>query len=69
MAEIDLIALNLSGQVTILDNQNIGGTNYSLVGYDPNHNGHFDDGEFAIAVKMAQGAQLQQSDLIFGVAV
>jgi Ca2+-binding RTX toxin-like protein len=62
--KIDLISLNLNGQVTILDNQSIGGTNYSLVGHDANHNGHFDDGEFAIAVKMAQGAQLHQSDLI-----
>jgi Ca2+-binding RTX toxin-like protein len=53
-----------SAAVKILDNQSIGGTNCSFVGLDANGNGQFDEGEFAVAVKMAAGAHLQLSDLI-----
>ena len=38
--------------------------NYSYVGIDANDNGQFDEGEFAIAVKMAAGATLHKNDLI-----
>jgi len=35
------------------------------VGVDANHNGQFDEGEFAIAVKMAPGSTLHASDFVF----
>jgi len=48
-----------------MDNQSVGGQNYSFVGIDANHNGQFDEGEFAIAVKMAPGTGLHGSDFYF----
>jgi hypothetical protein len=48
-----------------IDNQSMDGANYSFVGIDANHNGQFDEGEFAIAVKMAPGTSLHTSDFIF----
>ena len=63
---IDFGALDIGiGDLLALDNQNIGGLNYSYVGVDQNHNGQFDEGEFAIAVKMAPGSSLQMSDFLF----
>jgi Ca2+-binding RTX toxin-like protein len=61
--KIDLSALNIAiSDFLEVDNQSIGGQNYSFVGVDANHNGQFDDGEFAIAVKMAPGTVLHGSD-------
>jgi hypothetical protein len=40
----------------VKDGQTMDGANYSFVGIDSNHNGGFDQGEFAIAVKIAQDA-------------
>lgn len=63
--KIDLSRLDFAlNELLVLDNQNVGGTNYSYVGLDANHNGVFDEGEFAIAVKMAAGATLNSGDLI-----
>jgi Ca2+-binding RTX toxin-like protein len=51
---IDLTAFGLqNGQFIELDNQNIAGTNYSVIGVDANGNHQLDEGEFAVAVKMA----------------
>jgi Ca2+-binding RTX toxin-like protein len=66
-----LDAIDLSGMDIALndllevDDQTIDGANYSYVGVDANHNGQFDEGEFAIAVKMAPGSTLHASDFIF----
>jgi Ca2+-binding RTX toxin-like protein len=60
MSHIDF-ALN---ELLVLDNQNVGGVNYSYVGIDSNNNGVFDEGEFAIAVKTAAGTILNSGDLI-----
>ena len=63
---INLSAMNISlGDLLVMDNQNVGGVNYSYVGVDANHNGQFDEGEFAIAVKMAAGTTLHANDFIF----
>jgi serralysin len=63
---IDFSSLNISlADFLELDNQNIGGQNYSFAGIDANHNGQFDEGEFAIAVKMAPGTTLHGSDFYF----
>jgi Ca2+-binding RTX toxin-like protein len=63
---LDLSALNISlADFLQVDNQNVGGQNYTFVGIDANHNGQFDEGEFAIAVKMAAGTTLHASDFYF----
>ena len=63
---IDLSALDIALKDLLeLDNQVIDGANYSYVGVDANHNGQFDEGEFAIAVKMPAGSTLHASDFIF----
>jgi Ca2+-binding RTX toxin-like protein len=63
--KIDLSYLSFNaGDLLVLDNQNLGGTNYSYVGVDSNHNGMFDEGEFTIAVKVAAGTLLNSADLI-----
>jgi Ca2+-binding RTX toxin-like protein len=63
--KIDISGLDFAlNELLVLDNQNVGGTNYSYVGIDANHNGTFDDGEFVIAVKMAAGTTLNSGDLI-----
>ncbi len=63
---IDLSKLDIGiGDLLALDNQNVGGVSYSYVGVDQNGNGQFDEGEFAIAVKMAPGSALQMSDFLF----
>lgn len=45
-AEADLLVLN---------NRSVDGANCAVVGIDANHNGAFDDGEFAVAVRMTAG--------------
>lgn len=63
--KIDISGLDFAlNELLVLDNQSIGGENYSYVGIDANHNGVFDEGEFAIAVKMAVGTTLHSADLI-----
>jgi Ca2+-binding RTX toxin-like protein len=63
--QVDLSDLDFAlNQLLALDNQNIGGVNHSYVGIDANQNGVFDEGEFAVAVKMANGAMLNSGDLI-----
>lgn len=63
---IDLTAFNLqNGQFIELDNQNIGGVNYSVIGVDANGNHQLDEGEFAVAVKMAPGSVLHLQDFLF----
>jgi Ca2+-binding RTX toxin-like protein len=63
--KIDISGLDFAlNELLVLDNQNVGGTNYSYVGIDANHNGTFDEGEFVIAVKMAAGTTLNSGDLI-----
>jgi Ca2+-binding RTX toxin-like protein len=63
---VDLSALDIGlSDLLVKDNQTMDGANYSFVGVDANHNGAFDEGEFAIAMKMAQGAVLQADDFIF----
>jgi Ca2+-binding RTX toxin-like protein len=63
--KIDISGLDFAlNELLVLDNQNVGGTNYSYVGIDSNHNGAFDEGEFVIAVKMAAGTTLNSGDLI-----
>jgi Ca2+-binding RTX toxin-like protein len=63
--KIDISGLDFAlNDLLVLDNQNVGGTNYSYVGIDANHNGVFDDGEFAIAVKIAAGSTLNSGDLL-----
>jgi Ca2+-binding RTX toxin-like protein len=63
--KIDISGLDFAlNELQVLDNQNVGGTNYSYVGIDANHNGVFDEGEFAIAVKLAAGATLNSGDLL-----
>ena len=61
--KIDLSGLD-TDNLLILDNQNVGGVNYSYVGIDANGDGQFGEGEFAVAVKMAAGATLHYNDLI-----
>jgi Ca2+-binding RTX toxin-like protein len=63
--KIDLSNIDFAlNELLVLDNQNVGGVNYSYVGIDSNHNGVFDEGEFAIAVKVAAGTLLGSNDLI-----
>jgi Ca2+-binding RTX toxin-like protein len=63
--KIDMSHLDFAlNELLVLDNQNVGGVNYSYVGIDSNNNGIFDEGEFAVAVKMANGAVLNSGDLI-----
>jgi len=63
---IDLSAMDIPlADFLVVDNQSIGGQNYSFVGIDANHNGQFDEGEFAIAVKVAPGTGLHGSDFYF----
>ena len=63
---IDLSGLDIAlNDLLEVDNQTIDGANYSYVGVDANHNGQFDEGEFAIAVKMAPGSTLHASDFVF----
>jgi len=63
---IDLSALHLGVNDLIeIDNQNVDGANYSFVGVDTNHNHQLDEGEFAIAVKMAPGTVLHNTDFLF----
>jgi Ca2+-binding RTX toxin-like protein len=63
--KIDMSHLDFAlNELLVLDNQNVGGVNYSYVGVDSNNNGMFDEGEFAVAVKMANGAVLNSGDLI-----
>lgn len=62
--KIDLSHIDFGlNELLSLDNQNIGGTNYSYVGIDANQNGTFDEGEFAVAVKVAAGTILNSGDL------
>jgi Ca2+-binding RTX toxin-like protein len=64
--KIDLSAFNVGlNDLVELDNQTIDGANYAYVGIDANHNGQLDEGEFAIAVKMAAGTTLHNSDFLF----
>jgi Ca2+-binding RTX toxin-like protein len=63
--KIDLSRIDFAlNDLLSLDNQNIGGTNYSYVGIDENNNGVFDEGEFAIAVKVAAGTILTNDDFL-----
>ncbi len=63
--KIDFSDLDFAlNELLVLDNQNVGGVNYSYVGIDSNNNGMFDEGEFAVAVKIANGAVLNSGDLI-----
>jgi Ca2+-binding RTX toxin-like protein len=63
---IDLSALDIAlSDLLVKDGQTMDGASYSFVGIDANHNGGFDEGEFAIAVKMAQDAHLNAGDFIF----
>jgi hypothetical protein len=63
---IDLSSLNIGlTELLVKENQMMDGVSYSFVGADTNHNGAFDEGEFAIAVKMAQDAHLNAGDFIF----
>jgi Ca2+-binding RTX toxin-like protein len=52
------------GDLLVLDNQNVGGVNYSYVGIDSNGDHILNEGEFAIAVKMAPGTVLTFDDFI-----
>jgi Ca2+-binding RTX toxin-like protein len=64
--KIDLSALDIAlGDLLVKDSQAVNGSNYSYVGIDTNHNGGFDQGEFAIAVQMAPGARLNADDFLF----
>jgi Ca2+-binding RTX toxin-like protein len=63
--KIDLSSLGAyASDLLVLDNQNVGGVNYSYVGLDANHDGVLGEGEFAIAVKVAAGTVLNFGDLI-----
>jgi Ca2+-binding RTX toxin-like protein len=63
--KIDLSGMDFAiNELLVLDNQNVGGVNYSYVGVDSNHNGMFDEGEFAVAVKVAAGTVLNSGDLL-----
>ncbi len=51
--KLDLSNLDFAlAQLLVLDNQTIDGANASFVGIDANQNGAFDEGEFAVAVKL-----------------
>jgi Ca2+-binding RTX toxin-like protein len=64
--KIDLSAFNVGlNDLVEIDNQTIDGVSYSYVGVDANHNGQLDQGEFAIAVKMAPGTVLHANDFLF----
>jgi Ca2+-binding RTX toxin-like protein len=63
--KIDLSHLSLGpNDLLVLDNQNVGGVNYSYVGIDSNHDNVLNEGEFAIAVKVAAGTVLTFDDFI-----
>jgi Ca2+-binding RTX toxin-like protein len=62
--KIDLRFNFAAGDLLVLDNQNVGGVNYSYVGIDSNHNEMLDEGEFAIAVEVAAGTVLNFDDLV-----
>jgi Ca2+-binding RTX toxin-like protein len=64
--KIDLSALDIAlADLLVKDGQTMNGANYSFVGIDANHNGGFDQGEFAIAVQMAPGAHMNADDFLF----
>lgn len=62
--KIDLTALHLTAADIVIQNVTSGGINYSTVGVDANHNGGFDNGEFAISVKMTASVFVTQSDFL-----
>ncbi len=62
---IDLSVLEFElADLLVLDGKKMDGLNVSYVGVDADHNGKFDAGEFAVAVKMDPGAHLTSADLI-----
>jgi hypothetical protein len=63
--KIDLTAMDpATGNLLILNNQNIDGVNCSVVGLDYDHDGNLELYEFALAVKMAAGATLSGADVL-----
>ncbi len=63
--KIDLTAMDpATGNLLILNNQNIDGVNCSVVGMDYDHDGNLEMYEFALAVKMAAGATLSAADVL-----
>jgi Ca2+-binding RTX toxin-like protein len=63
---VDKIYLGMNFQFADLLtlNQSQGGANTSYLGLDVNHNGQFDNGEFAVAIKMVGNHFLSAGDLI-----
>lgn len=61
--KIDLSGLD-NDNLLIVNNQNVGGVNYSYVGIDANGDGQLGEGEFAVAVKMGAGTVLHYNDIL-----
>ena len=62
--KLDLSGLNIQQADLLMKNEVINGDNYTAVCADTNHNGIFDDGEFAVLVKMTGNAYVGAGDLI-----
>jgi Ca2+-binding RTX toxin-like protein len=63
--KIDLHNLNFQLADMLTLNGTVGNAHYSDIGVDTNHNGMFDNGEFAIHVKMAGNGYLSSGDLVW----
>lgn len=62
--KVNLVALRLTAADVVIQNSTVSGVNFSTVGYDVNRNGGFDNGEFAISVRLTGTTFLAQSDLL-----
>lgn len=62
--KLHLSSLNFQAADLLTLNQMINGAHYSSVGIDANHNGQFENGEFAVAIKMAGNAYIAAGDLM-----
>jgi Ca2+-binding RTX toxin-like protein len=63
--KIDLTEMDpATGNLLILNSQNIDGVNCSVVGMDYDHDGTLEMYEFALMVKMAPGATLSAADVL-----
>lgn len=60
--KINLSGLGLTNSSVRVVNQTISGVNFSTVGVDANNNGAFDNGEFAISVRLVTGSGFVNSD-------